>query len=77
MDDYTDFWQLEDSITTIVEANGFSVWGMQKIGNCIKMELAQHLDEEDMSMLCCQLPLTADYDGEGTQGTIFSMHSGI
>lgn len=73
MNDYTEFWQLEDSITTIVEANGSSVWGIRKDGDTICVELAQHLDEDAMSALCCQLPLCADYGGEGSCGTVFVM----
>jgi hypothetical protein len=37
----------------------------------IELELTIHIEEEDISGLCGQFPVSADYDGEGAYGTKF------
>ena len=37
----------------------------------IELELTQYLEEEDADMLVNQLPVPADYDGVGSNGTKF------
>ena len=37
----------------------------------IVLELTVSLEEEAISDLCCQFPIPADYDGEGSKGSKF------
>ena len=37
----------------------------------IILELTVSLEEEAISDLCCQFPIPADYDGEGSKGSKF------
>ena len=39
-------------------------------GVAFVLETGTHLTDEAISSLCAQLPLSADYGGEGTRGTI-------
>ena len=73
--DFSELWMLKDSITTVVEANGASVWDIHQSVGALKVELCQHLDDEQMSELCCQFPLSADYEGEGTHGSVFTLYT--
>ena len=38
------------------------------------MELERHLDDEELSLLSSLLTLPADYDGEGTYGSMFVIY---
>ena len=60
MIDFDSIWRTQDEIRTVVNA----VMG-------IEMELSVHLDEDAISDLCCQFPASADYNGEGTDGSKF------
>ena len=75
INDYTEIWQLKDAITTVVEANGYSIWDLCQEGSGFKLELNSHLDDEAISYLCGQFPMTADYSGEGNHGTIITLYS--
>ncbi len=35
--DYSEFWMLKDSITTVVEANGASVWDIRQSAGTLKV----------------------------------------
>ncbi len=70
IDDFTDAWQTQDAIATVVNACGHEVWGLHCSGGAFVLETCTHLTDEAISSLCAQLPLTADYGGEGTRGTI-------
>lgn len=70
-----DAWQVKDSITTVVEANGYSVWDIRGTSTGFRVELNNSLSEEAASMLCGQFQLTADYDGEGKHGSVFSLYT--
>ncbi len=72
--DYTELWQLQDSITTAVNASGYGVWDLRPSNAGFHLELSAHIGEMDISNLCCQLPLMADYDGEGCNGSLFSLY---
>ncbi len=72
--DFIEFWTLEDSITTVVEANGHTVWRISTGDGVIEVELNEHLDDESASRLCGQFPLAADLCGEGDNGTIFALY---
>ena len=37
----------------------------------IELELAKYLEEEEVDMLINQFPVTADFDGVGSKGTMF------
>lgn len=63
--DYTELWQLQDSITTAVNACGYGIWDLCPSNGGFRLELSTHIEEEDISNLCCQLPLMTDYEGEG------------
>ena len=75
IDDYTEIWQMKDAITTVVEANGYSIWDLSQEGSGFKLELNSHLDDEAISYLCWQFPLSADYSGEVNHGTIISLYA--
>ena len=70
-----DAWQMKDAITTVVEANHYSLWDIRQSTGGFRVELNEKLDDEAASLLCGQFPLTADYDGEGNHGTIFILYS--
>jgi len=72
--DFDKIWRLQDEIRSAV--NGFlgeTVWDLSyNARRCaIELELTIHIDNEAASELCSQMPLTADYDGEGLYGTRF------
>ena len=39
--------------------------------SAIVLELTVSLEEDTISDLCCQFPISADYDGVGSRGTKF------
>lgn len=71
----TDAWYMKDAIMTTVEANGYSVWDIRQTASGFRVELNSILDDDAASMLCGQFPLPADYEGAGTHGTMFTLHS--
>jgi hypothetical protein len=73
--DNSELWAQKDSITTVVEANGYSVWDIRLSSGVLYVELCQHLNDEQMSDLCCQFTLVADYAGEGTHGSNFALYA--
>ena len=75
MKDYTEIWQMKDSITTVVEANGYAVWDIQQTFDGFRLELTTHLDDDASSNLCGQFQLSADYIGEGNYGTIIALYN--
>ena len=40
----------------------------------IELELTVMLDDDAISNLCCQFPITADYDGIGANGSKFAFY---
>lgn len=70
-----DSWQMKDAILTVVEANHYSVWDLRQTSNGFRLELNETLSEDTASILCGQFPLPADYDGEGSRGTIFALYN--
>ena len=75
IDDYTEIWQMKDAITTVVEANGYSIWDLSQEVFGFKLKLNVHLDDEAISYLCGQFPLSADCSGEGNHGTIINLYA--
>ena len=74
MKDYTEIWQMKDSITTVVEANHYSIWELSQTDYGFALELNEHLEDDAMSLLCGQFSLVADYDSEGTHGTRITLY---
>lgn len=75
INDYQRIWQLQDAITTVVDANGYSVWSLRHTGGGFQLELTEHIQEEQAMELCGQFPMDADYTGEGHTGTIIQLWS--
>lgn len=74
MKDYMEAWQMQDAVTTVANANGYGVWDLHPTGDGFVLELDRHISDEAAGNLCGQMPLTADYCGEGTHGTMLSLH---
>ena len=72
--DYSELWQIQDCITTAVNACGYAIWDLRPSSGGFRLELTSHIDEENISNFCCQLPLMADYNGEGKNGSLFSLY---
>ncbi|MCQ2290760.1 MAG: NAD-dependent protein deacylase [Muribaculaceae bacterium] len=70
-----DGWQMKDAIMTVVEANHYSVWDIRQTPDGFRLELNETLSEDTASLLCGQFPLSADYNGEGSHGTIFALYN--
>ena len=75
--DVTDFdsiWRTQDEIRTVVNAVlGECIWNLSYSERrmAIELELTITLDDDAISDLCCQFPITADYDGVGAKGSKF------
>ena len=74
IDQYTEIWQLQDGIMTIVNACGYGVWDLHPERYGLRLELDLHLDDDAMSRLCSHMPLPADYEGEGNKGTVITIY---
>lgn len=77
MNDFDTIWRLQDEVRTVVNAClGDCIWNLDynSIRQCIEMELERHLNDEELELLSSQLTLTADYDGEGTNGSMFVIY---
>lgn len=75
MKDYIEIWKLKDSITTVVEANHFSIWELSQTDYGLILELSENIDDDSVCLLCGQFPISADYNGEGSHGTIISLYN--
>ena len=74
MIDFDSIWRTQDEIRTVVNAVlGECVWNLayDERRSAIVLELTVSLEEEAISDLCCQFPIPADYDGEGSKGSKF------
>ena len=66
MTDYDSIWRTQDEIRTVVNAVlGECIWNLSYSERrmAIELELTVTLDDDAISNLCCQFPITADYDG--------------
>ena len=72
---YEDSWRLQDKITAAVNALGYFVWDLRynREAETFRLELNEHLQEDQESNFCYQMPLTTDYNGEGTHGSLFTL----
>ena len=74
MTDFNTIWRLQDEIRTAVNAVlGECIWNLSYSERrmAIELELTFTLDDDAISNLCCQFPITADYDGVGMKGSKF------
>ena len=74
MTDFDSIWRTQDEIRTVVNAVlGECIWNLayDERRCAIILELTVSLEEEAISDLCCQFPIPADYDGEGSKGSKF------
>ena len=74
MKDYTEIWQMKDSIPSVVEANHYSIWELSQSDYGFALELCEYFEDDAISLLCGQFPLIADYDGEGSHGTRITLY---
>lgn len=76
--DMEEAWRTVDSIRSVAEAvTGLSVWELSfsRQTGCYRLELSRHLTEEQAYDLCSQLYIPADYDGEGSHGSLFTLRT--
>ncbi len=74
MIDFDSIWRTQDEIRTVVNAVlGEHIWNLayDERRRAIVLELTVSLEEDAISDLCCQFPIPADYDGEGSKGSKF------
>lgn len=73
---YEDSWKLADEITSSVNAQNLSVWDLRynREAETFRLELNEHLQDDQLSKFCYQMPLTTDYDGEGAHGSMFTLN---
>ena len=74
MTDFDSIWRTQDEIRTVVNAVlGECIWNLayDERRSAIVLELTVSLEEDAISDLCCQFPIPADYDGEGSKGSKF------
>ena len=74
MTDFDSIWRTQDEIRTVVNAVlGECIWNLayEERRSAIVLELTVSLEEDAISDLCCQFPIPADYDGEGSKGSKF------
>jgi hypothetical protein len=78
MTDFDSIWRTQDEIRTVVNAVlGECIWNLayDERRSAIVLELTVSLEENAISDLCCQFPIPADYDGEGSKGSKFVFYS--
>ena len=52
MRDFTEIWQLQDTIITAVNACGYGVWDLHATSWGFHLELTEHLDDAEISNIC-------------------------
>lgn len=72
---YEDIWQIQDEITSAVNSLGYTLWDLHydRSSFSFRMELNIHIPDDALSSFCSQMPLPADYEGEGSQGSLFML----
>ena len=68
---YEDIWQKQDEITASVNSLGFSLWDLHydRPSFSFLLELNEHVPDD-----APQMPLSTDYDGEGSHGSVFTLY---
>ena len=77
MTDFDTIWRIQDEIRMVVNAVlGECIWSLSYSERrmAIELELTVTLDDDDVSNLCCQFPISADYDGIGAKGSKFAFY---
>ena len=77
MTDFDTIWRTQDEIRTVVNAVlGECIWNLSYYDrrSAIELELTVKLDDDAIGSLCCQFPITADYDGVGMKGSKFAFY---
>ena len=77
MIDFDFIWRTQDEIRTVVNAVlGECIWNLSfnEKRMAIELELTVTLDDDTIDNLCCQFPITADYDGLGSRGSKFAFY---
>ena len=77
MIDFDSIWRTQDEIRTVVYAVlGECIWNLSfnEKRMAIELELTVTLDDDAIDNLCCQFPISADYDGSGSRGSKFSFY---
>ena len=77
MTDFDSIWRTQDEIRTVVNAVlGECIWNLayDEWRSAIVLELTRYLDEDSIIDLCCQFPISADYDGVGAKGAKFAFY---
>ncbi len=77
MTDYDSIWRTQDEIRTVVNVVlGECIWNLSYSERrmAIELELTVTLDDDVIGNLCCQFPITADYDGVGMKGSKFAFY---
>ena len=67
----------QDKIRTVVNAVlGECIWNLSYSERrmAIELELTVTLDDDAIGDLCCQFPITADYDGIGMKDSKFAFY---
>lgn len=69
-------WRYAVLITAAVNSLGCYLWDLHydRSSFSFHLELSQHLSEDALSSFCSQMPLVADYDGEGSHGSVFTLY---
>lgn len=76
LDEYTSLWHFQDEIRATVEASGYAIWSLRQrpFTSVLRLELSTHIGETEAEQLCSQFTLAASYEGEGDQGSLFSLY---
>jgi len=74
IDNYAEMWQVKDAITMVVEASGYAIYDLRQADYGFRLELDCHIDDEAARFLCGQFPLSADYFGEDSHGTVINLY---
>ncbi len=74
---YENAWQMQDEITSVVNALGWNIWELRydREADAFRLEVYQHLDDEEQVQLVSQMSLSADYEGEGMHGSRFTLYA--
>ena len=77
-------FQIRTVVNAVLGALGFAategtqecIWNLSYSERrmAIELELTVTLDDDAIDNLCCQFPITADYDGVGMKGSKFAFY---
>ena len=69
---YENAWQMQDEITSVVNALGWNTWELRydREADAFRLEVYQ-----EQVQLVSQMSLSADYEGEGMHGSRFTLYA--